>query len=129
MADFMSFIGKERKRLDKAKSGVLSRMKALEQEIADIESELEAIAAYDTAKRGKATRGRPSKTAQSSGRVRGKRRSRQGDLLDLLSKNKDGLSRGEILQRLGLKGDKSAEQSISNALSVMKKKKLIAAKD
>jgi hypothetical protein len=33
----------------------------------------------------------------------------------------NGLSRSEILESLGLKGDKSGEQSVSNALTALKK--------
>ena len=33
----------------------------------------------------------------------------------------NGLSRGEIIQKMGLKGDKSGEMSISNALTALTK--------
>jgi hypothetical protein len=33
----------------------------------------------------------------------------------------DGLSRGEILEHMGLKGDKSGEMSVSNALTALAK--------
>ena len=42
-------------------------------------------------------------------------------VLDVVQQNPDGLSRGEILSQLGVKGNKSAEQSVSNALSALKK--------
>jgi hypothetical protein len=41
-------------------------------------------------------------------------------LLELIRQN-DGLSRGEILERMGLKGDKSGEMSVSNALNALNK--------
>ena len=34
----------------------------------------------------------------------------------------NGLSRGEILERMGLKGDKSGEMSVSNALTALTKR-------
>jgi hypothetical protein len=33
-----------------------------------------------------------------------------------------GLSRGEILEKMGLKGDKSGEMSVSNALTALTKR-------
>lgn len=38
-----------------------------------------------------------------------------------------GLSRADVLEKLGAKGDKSAEQSVSNALAALKKNKSISA--
>ena len=34
----------------------------------------------------------------------------------------DGLSRGEILERMGLRGDKAGEMSVSNALTALAKR-------
>jgi len=41
--------------------------------------------------------------------------------MELLSRNTDGLTRGAIIERLGAKGDKSAEASISNSLVSLKR--------
>ena len=38
-----------------------------------------------------------------------------------LIKEGHGLSRGEILERMGLKGNKSGEMSVSNALTALTK--------
>ncbi len=40
-----------------------------------------------------------------------------------------GMGRADILEALGVKGDKSGEQSVSNALSALKKKGDIAVED
>jgi hypothetical protein len=42
-------------------------------------------------------------------------------LLELIRQS-DGLSRGEILERMSLKGDKSGEMSVSNALTALAKR-------
>jgi hypothetical protein len=42
-------------------------------------------------------------------------------LLQLIRDNPDGLRRGEILERMGLKGDKAGEMSVSNALTALTK--------
>jgi hypothetical protein len=39
-----------------------------------------------------------------------------------LIRDGNGLSRGEILERMGLKGDKSGEMSVSNALTALTKR-------
>jgi hypothetical protein len=44
-------------------------------------------------------------------------------------RNPDGLTRGEILEKMGLKGDKSGEMSISNALTALTKANQIFRRD
>jgi hypothetical protein len=50
----------------------------------------------------------------------GRRGSRREELLNLI-RGGNGLSRGDILERMGLKGDKSGEMSVSNALTALSK--------
>ena len=71
--------------------------------------------AYETTKTGKVTR----QTAASR-QPRARRGSRREALLELIRQS-DGLSRGELLERMGLKGDKSGEMSVSNALTALTK--------
>ena len=40
-----------------------------------------------------------------------------------------GLTRGEILEKMGLKGNKSGEMSVSNALTSLTKANQVARKD
>jgi len=118
---FAIFIKKERARLDKARKEALANKAAVDREVASLERELAALAAYQQAKaapvrRAAAKRG-PSKATRRPGR-RGEKRQA---VLDLIQKNPVGLSRGEILNHMGVKGNRSAEQSVSNALSALKK--------
>ena len=53
-----------------------------------------------------------------AGQVQG---SKRAAFLELIRGNPDGLTRGEILGRMGLKGDKAGEMSVSNALTAMTK--------
>jgi hypothetical protein len=39
--------------------------------------------------------------------------------MQVIKGNPSGLTRGEILDRMGLKGDKSGEMSVSNALTAL----------
>jgi hypothetical protein len=82
----------------------------LDRELEALERELTAIEAYDKATEGKA------KAVQK--RVRSRRGKKRQAILEIVSQHSDGLSRGEILNLIGVKGDKSGEQSVSNAPSL-----------
>ena len=113
---------KEREKLNTQRADALTRRAAIDDEIATIDKELAAIAAYEAAKSGK--------TATPAKRTTGtKRGSRHEAILSLLKEAPDGLGRADILEKLSLKGNKSGEQSISNALANMKKAGKIGAKD
>jgi len=60
----------------------------------------------------------------------GKRRTgvRQ-EVLNTIKGAPEGLSRADLLEKMSAKGDKSAEQSISNALAALKKNHTISADD
>lgn len=60
----------------------------------------------------------------------GKRRSGiRADVLNIIKKAQNGINRSDILATLNAKGDKSAEQSVSNALSALKKQGAVTADD
>src|SRR5438552_1233128 len=103
MADFAAMIEKERERLAKMRDEALTRRKTIDDEIAEIDREVKAIAAYETAKTGK----------KPGTGTRGRRGSRQESILATLKGNGDGLTRSEILDKLGLKGNKAGEQAVS----------------
>ena len=116
--NFADFIARERERLHAEREQVFNQQHELENKLADINRELAAIDAYEAAKSGKAaapvrqTRGRAGRQAR--------RGSRREGLLALIRKN-PGLGRGEILERMGLKGNKAGEMSVSNALTALTK--------
>jgi DNA-binding transcriptional ArsR family regulator len=134
-ATFANFIKKERARLDKARKDALASKAAVDKELDSLERELVALDAYQQAKGapGKAGAGKrgagkaaPKRAAR---RATGRRGEKRQAVLDLIQQTPDGLSRGEILDRLGVKGDKSAEQSVSNALSALKKSEKVNSRD
>jgi hypothetical protein len=122
---FETTIQNERERLTKAREDAQARLEEIQKEIADIDREFEAIEAYERVKADKPRKGvAPSKGEAASkkpARQRARRGERQEELLNLIGENPDGLTRGEILEQLGVKGDKKAEASISNALNNLKK--------
>jgi hypothetical protein len=127
-ATFATFIRKERARLDKSRKEALAQQAAIDNEIQAIERELTALDAYQQVKGGAAKRapmaGKATGKRTSKGvgrRSPGRRGEKRQAVLDLVQQHPAGLSRGEILSQLGVKGNKSAEQSVSNALSALKK--------
>jgi hypothetical protein len=118
---FGSFIMQERTRLQRARDKALQKKAAVDQELAEIEGELAAIAAYEQAKGGKP--GRAGKRAPTKRTLapRARRGEKRQAVLDVVQQHPDGLTRGEILTLMGVKGNKSGEQSVSNALMALTK--------
>jgi hypothetical protein len=121
MADmnFADFIARERERLHAERDQVFSQQHELEQKLAGINNELRAIDAYEQAKTGNAapagqTRGRGGQRTTQRG-------SRREGILRVIRDNPGGLSRGDILEKMGLKGNKQGEMSVSNVLTSLTK--------
>jgi hypothetical protein len=120
MADerFADVMQQERERLTRERQDILNQQRELESKLAEINREFAAVDAYESAKSGKAA----ATTRQKAGTRRQARRgSRREALLQVIQSSTVGLSRGEILERMGLKGDKSGEMSVSNALTALTK--------
>src|SRR6266849_4870073 len=119
--NFATMVDKERERLRKALEDVRTKHEELQAQRATIETEIEALEAYEAARTGKTRKSKPASRAP--------RGARQQAVLELITKYKKGITRGDILQAMGLKGNKSGEQSVSNALSALKKGKKVTSKD
>ena len=124
---FSEFIQQERERLDRERQDVLRQHEGLENRLAEIDRELEAIEAYEAAKTGKINSRRQGRSGR--GRSQAPRGSRREALLQLMRENPNGLRRGEILERMGLKGDKAGEMSVSNALTALTKANQVTRRD
>src|SRR3954451_8755230 len=122
---FETMIQNERERLIKAREDAQAQLEKIQKEIADIDREFEAIEAYERVKADKPQKGvaasKGGATSKKPGRQRARRGERQQEVLDLIGQHPDGLTRSEILAEFGVKGDKKAEASISNALNNLKK--------
>jgi hypothetical protein len=116
-----TIIDKERDRLRKALADLGAKQKELEAQRATLETELDALDAYEAARSGKT---RKSRTVS-----RAPRGSRQQSVLAVVAKSKKGMTRGDILQTMGLKGNEAGERAVSNALTALKKAKRVTAKD
>ncbi len=49
--------------------------------------------------------------------------------MEVIKANPAGLTRGELLEKMGLKGDKSGEMSVSNALTALSKTSQVRRED
>jgi len=118
---------------------ILNREKEqLQKRLAEVDRELEAIDAYETT-RGKAeptptrkagSRRAPVKNAKrKQPQAASRRGAKREALLQVLRENPNGLRRGEILARLGVKGNRSSEKSVSNALTALTKTNQLARLD
>jgi hypothetical protein len=69
---------------------------------------------------GKPTRASEVAAAAARGQRQGRRGSKREELLRVIRES-HGLTRGEILERMGLKGNKAGEMSVANALTALAK--------
>ncbi len=125
---FADFITLERERLHAEREQIFNQQHELEGKLTDINRELAAIDAYEAAKSGKI----PAAARQARGaraRPQARRGSKREALMQVIKDNPTGLTRAEILDRMGLKGDKSGEMSVSNALTAMTKAKQVTRRD
>src|SRR5215218_9087474 len=113
--NFAEYIARERERLHAEREQIFTQQEELTRKLDAVNREVAASEAYNTAKTGKNARQAPA-----GRQPRARRGSRRQELLELIRQS-DGLSRGEILERMGLKGDKSGEMSVSNALTALTK--------
>ncbi len=118
MADFAALIETERTRLHKLISDLSDKRDTLSNQIAEAERELSAISAYEKAKAPVVKRTHTPRAATS----------KRSELLDTI-KATPRATRSELIEKLGIKGNKKAEQALSNKLSNMKKAGTITATD
>ena len=108
-------VARERERLTEKRTELQAQQRELTKQLAEIDREFIAVNAYEAAKKGK-----PVSIGSATG-SRAPRGQRQTDIIGVLRAHPAGVTRGDILEALGEKGNKSGEQSISNALNNMKK--------
>jgi hypothetical protein len=113
--NFAEYIARERDRLRAEREQISSQQEELQRRLDAVNREYAAIEAYETAKTGKNARQEPARRQRQA-----RRGSRREGLLELIRES-NGLSRGDVLERMGLKGDKAGEMSVSNALTALAK--------
>jgi hypothetical protein len=123
-SSFARLVAAERKRLQKLRDKVHARKTQIDRELADIERDLQAMGSFVSSSGRSGGRASPGR-ATSGTRRRAGRGQRREQVLDAIRSAANGASRGEIIDKLGAKGDKAFEQSISNALAALFKAKSV----
>ncbi len=120
MADetFEMFVQRERTRLHSEREAIFTQRQELEKKLQDINRQLMAIEAYEAARSGKAAPTRQNSIRRGPQAAR--RGSKREEMLKIIREG-GALTRGEILDRMGLKGNKSGEMAVSNALTALTK--------
>ena len=142
--DFRTYVAEEKKRLtqqrrdvQKRVSGLEGELQALGAELKNIDNEMEAIQAYESAKasvpapaRRRARKADPEAPAPAKKTRRRRKVSRRTEIVAAIASfGEAGAGRADIIEALNVKGDKSAEQSVSNALAALKKAGGVAHQD
>lgn len=128
MADDMdAAIARQRELLTKKRDDVREKIVGLQAQLAAIDRQFAAVLAYEKTLAGKLPDPAVSKRRQAG--KRGGRGEKQAQVLQVIGQKAGGMTRGEVIYALGVKGSKSGAQSVSNALTALKKVGKIASKD
>lgn len=128
MADDLNVaIKRQREQLTKTRKDVQGKIAELQKQLSDIDRQFAAVLAYENTLAGKLPVPAASKGQQPA--KRGRRGSKQAEVLRAIEQQAGGMTRGEVIEALGFKGDKSGAQSVSNALTALKKASKIASTD
>jgi hypothetical protein len=122
LTDTQAFITKQRDALVQQRDNMFSQQRELQQQLDAVNAMLAKFDVFE----GKATaRTPPGRTRRATTTARGSKR----DALLQVIRDGGGLSRGEILDKMGLKGDKAGEMSVSNALTALTKSQQVERRD
>src|SRR5438046_1382903 len=115
MADDMdAAIARQRERLTKNRDDVQGKIAELQVQLAEIDRQFAAVLAYEKTLAGKLPD--PAVSKRQSGKPAG-RGEKQAQVLRLIGQQAGGMTRGDVIEALGVKGSKSGAQSVSNALT------------
>jgi hypothetical protein len=107
----LAFITKQRETLLKEREVIFAEQKALQVRLGAVN---EALAKFDVFE------GKPARTT-SRRAPQSRRGSKRDGIMQIIKENPGGLTRGEILEKMGIKGQKAGEMSVSNALTALTK--------
>jgi hypothetical protein len=122
LAETEAFIAKQRESLLNQRQEIADQQRALQEQLDSVDEMLRKFDVFE----GKAAR-QPRSTGTR--RARGARSGSKRDELLKVIREGGGLTRGQILEKMGLKGNKSGEMSVSNALTALTKANQVARRD
>jgi hypothetical protein len=113
---FADYVARERDRIVGSRRWCERAIAEYEEALAKLAKEEEAVDAYERAKSGRETIAPPTKQRTRPG-------SSRRVIVNAVSAAPNGMSRGELIGFFGVKGDKSGEMSVSNALTALTKRR------
>jgi hypothetical protein len=122
LAETEAFITRQRDLLLKQREDIFNQQQVLQRQLDEVDGMLSKFDVFE----GK---GAAPRQQMRGRRASGSRRGSKRDALLKVIREGNGLSRGEILQQMGLKGDKSGEMSVSNALTALTKANQVTRRD
>src|SRR5450432_4140195 len=125
--DLDAAMTRQRERLTKTRNDVQGKIAKLQGQLAEIDRQFAAVLAYEQTLAGKLpvpALSKRRKSAKPPGRGQ-----KQAEVLRVIERQPSGVTRGEVIDALGIKGSKSGAQSVSNALTALKKIGKIASTD
>jgi hypothetical protein len=122
LAESEAFITRQREQLLQQRQELVSQQEALQQQLDELDEMLRKFDVFE----GKTARPRQQTRTRRTSKTR--RGSKRDELLKVI-KAGNGLTRGEILEKMGLKGNKAGEMSVSNALTALTKANQVTRRD
>jgi hypothetical protein len=122
LAETQAFITKQREALLQQREAIFNQQQELQRQLDEVNGMLSKFDAFE----GKAPPAARQTRSTRAPRARGG--SKREQLLGVIRAG-GGLTRGEILEKMGLKGDKSGEMSVSNALTALTKANQVTRQD
>lgn len=115
LAETEAFLLRQREALLNQRQELLDQQRAIQEQLEQLDEMLGKFDVFE----GK---GQQRKQSRSTGtrRSSGRRGSKREELMRVIREG-GGLTRAQILERMGLKGNKSGEMSVSNALTALTK--------
>jgi hypothetical protein len=116
LEETQAFIVRQREALLQQREHIFNQQQELQRQLDEVNGMLAKFDVFE----GKATPSRAAAPSRRGGSRQMRRGSKREEILQVIRAG-NGLSRGEILERMGLKGNKSGEMSVSNALTALTK--------
>jgi hypothetical protein len=123
IAETEAFITRQREALLQQREAIFNQQQELHRQLDEVNEMLRKFDAFE----GKAPPARQAPRTRRAPRAT-RRGSKREELLRVI-RDGNGLTRGEILEKMGLKGDKSGEMSVSNALTALTKSQQVSRRE
>ena len=122
LEETQAFIARQREALLNQRETMLAQQLELQRQLDELN---DMLSKFDVFEGRAAPAGRPTRGTRA---LRARSGSKREQLLEVIRQG-NSLSRGEILEKMGLKGNKAGEMSVSNALTALTKANQVVRRD